>query len=417
MNALAPYTLNRAAWLDRYGRSAMVMLWAVLVVVILARGVVQPHRATVYPIFAHAGLEWRQGADLYDYQPAGSNLDWFRYAPAIAAFFAPLSLLPESLAGLLWRGLNAAVFLAGFVVFVRAADPGRAVLTERGSAALGLLLMPLSLSSLNNAQANPLVIGLLLFALASAARRHWTRAAICLAIPILFKLYPLAVALLLVLLYPRQLSWRLALCLLVGALLPFALQEPDYVLRQYRGWFDCLAADDRRGFPLAFGYRDFHTLARLVGLSIPPRPYLAMQLATAAGVAGLLLWERRRGLSAKALLGRVLDLGCCWMILFGPATESCTYILLAPTLALAGWRAGRTGCPLWTRAALAVIVALFAASVTATAFPFGRYVAFALHPLAALLLFGERVVGGSAPPVRAAPAEPAAAAPCTARAA
>lgn len=404
-------------WLDRYARSALVWLWAILVLVILARGALQPHRATVYPIFAHAGLEWRHSADLYDYQPAGSNLDWFRYAPAIAAFFAPLSLLPDALAGLLWRGLNATVFLAGFVVFVRAVDPGRAALTARGSAALGLLLVPLSLSSLNNAQANPLVIGLLLFALASAARRHWTRAAICLAIPILFKLYPLAVALLLVLLYPRQLSWRLALCLLVGALVPFALQEPDYVLRQYRGWFDCLAADDRRGFPLAFGYRDFHTLARFAGLSIPARPYLALQLASAAGVAALLLWERWRGLTEKALLGRVLDLGCCWMILLGPATESCTYILLAPTLALAGWRAWRPGRPLWTRAALTAIVALFAVSVTATAFPFGRYVAFALHPLAALLLFGERLAGGGTPPVRAKPVEPADTARPTARAA
>ena len=50
----------------------------------------------------------------------------------------------------------------------------------------------------------------------------------------------------------------------------------------------------------------------------------------------------------RELLTAVVALAACWMMLLGPATESCTYILLAPTLAwavLESWLVPRSWVP------------------------------------------------------------------------
>ena len=46
----------------------------------------------------------------------------------------------------------------------------------------------------------------------------------------LFKLYPVAVGLLLAACFPRRFAPKFAVAVLSGVLLPFALQSPDYVL-------------------------------------------------------------------------------------------------------------------------------------------------------------------------------------------
>src|SRR5262249_39114003 len=129
-------------------------------------------------------------------------------------------------------------------------------------ALLALLALPLSAGNINNGQTNPLMLGLLLAAVASTTEGRWNLAAVLLAVACLFKLYPLAVALLLVVVYPRQLGWRLALALLAGLLLPFLLQRPGYVWQQYDVWFRYLLHEDRQCLPVTATYRDVRLLWR-----------------------------------------------------------------------------------------------------------------------------------------------------------
>jgi hypothetical protein len=58
-----------------------------------------------------------------------------------------------------------------------------------------------------------------------------------------------------------------------------------------------------------------------------------VQSVGAAAVVGAVLAARRAGLDATRLLTLIIGLGCCWMTALGPATESATYVLLAPTAA------------------------------------------------------------------------------------
>src|SRR5207248_9882084 len=142
-------------------------------------------------------------------------------------------------------------------------------------------------------------------------------------------------ALLLAAAYPRKLGWRLALGLALGLALPFALQRPGYVAEQYAHWWHHLRSDDRGAAPLQMDYRDLRLLCRvwLVPMSLPT--YHLVQLASGAALAVLALAGRRAGWPAAVLVTRLLAVGCCWMTALGPATESSTYTLLAPSLAAA----------------------------------------------------------------------------------
>src|SRR5262249_18623794 len=143
--------------------------------------------------------------------------------------------------------------------FCRSVLPGP--LTPLGRAVLLLLVLPLEIGSINNAQSNALVIGLLLLGVAAVADRRWNLAAVAVALACLFKLYPVAVGLLLAVLYPRRFSWRLALALAAGLALPFLCQRSDYVINQYGGWLNHLWENQLRKFlPVDLRYRDFRLL-------------------------------------------------------------------------------------------------------------------------------------------------------------
>src|SRR5262249_60051181 len=94
---------------------------------------------------------------------------------------APVGLLPVAPGGCLWRLANAAAFLGGFAWWCAAVLPGWRSLSAGRRAALWLLLVPVSVGSLNNGQSNPLVAGLLLAAVAGVADRRWNVAAACVA--------------------------------------------------------------------------------------------------------------------------------------------------------------------------------------------------------------------------------------------
>jgi hypothetical protein len=187
----------------------------------------------------------------------------------------------------------------------------------------------------------------------------------------------------------------------LGFALPFLLQRPDYVLAQYRDWLALLQTDDRTWWPLEASYRDAWMLCRLARLPLSHTGYVAVQLLAAAGVAGLCLGARWRHGPGREALTTLTVLGTGWMTLFGPATESCTYVLLAPALAwevVRGWGAS-------PREAAGPVAAylLLLSSYIALWFPGGRaWIALGPQPLAALVLF----VGALAGAVRSGRAVP-----------
>ena len=361
-----------------------VVLWAGLVVGIAVRVLASPLRShTVFPIYAVAAERWLAGEDPYAPIP---GLDFFRYPPGVAAAFVPWLVLPERLAGLLWRGLSVAVFLAGLAAWARWVLPRE--LTPARKGLLFSLTIPLVLPSLNNGQVNVLLIGLLMLGVAAVARERWNRAALLLMIPVVLKVYPAAVGLMLAAVYPRRFDWRFALAVVAGFALPFLLQRPDYVWDQYRNWVTLLNADGRLHAPLGRCPRDLFLLFRVWWEPPTLRAYQGIQLASSVVAVGVCLAAALRGASTRQVLTLLLNLGCVWMILLGPATEACTYVLLAPTAAtlLVAGPEGRSPL-IWGLALLGY--GLLVCTMFAAAFPGGtKLEQFGPQPAGALLLGG-----------------------------
>lgn len=349
---------NRSWWPvgagDRWQLAAL-LAWSVVLLAVCGRAGFAPRSHSVYTIYAAAGRHWAAGTDLYRLVD-----DPYRYSPLTAALLVPFGLLPDRLGGVAWRLGMAGVYLAALAWWARAALPRRLGASQVG--VLFLLALPLSVGSLNNAQSNVLVLGLLLAGITAAVHERWLLSSACIAVASYFKLYPLAVGLLLGVVFPRTYVLRLLAALAVGLALPYLLQQPAYVAEQYASWFAQLQFDDRSAWPVEYAYRDVRLLGRACGVALRPGAYLVLQLATAAACAGACLAGRLRGWPPRRLLALLLGLACSWMTLFGSATESCTYILLAPTLAWTVLEAFLERWPAPLRLGLLASYALFTAT-------------------------------------------------------
>jgi hypothetical protein len=361
-----------------------VVLWSVLLAVVCVRTALAPQHRSVYPDYANAARDWLAGADIYEWNK--NSPDRFRYSPTAAVCMIPFAILPDSVGGVLWRLLNAGVFLAAWLWWCRAVLPDGESLTRRQLAVMGLILIPLSVSSMSNGQVNPLVIGLLLGSMAAAARGRWNLAAVAVAVATFFKIYPVAAGLLLTLMYPRRFTLRFLLALTVGAVLPFLFQYPGYVLQEYQTWFHSLGEENRHNWPLALAPYDLWLLVRLTQTPISPAAYTFIQLGLAGGVAGLCLLTRLSALPVRQCLTVLSTQVCCWMILCGPATEWPTYILLAPIVAwvvIDAWHARRS---LAARVCVSLILGMLLVPTLMRMFPGGHKLFLGVAPLATILL-------------------------------
>jgi hypothetical protein len=321
-----------------YLRTAL-WTWAILLVVVAM--VVQFPRQSgkLYPTFVAAGEHFGAGEPLYDDPPAGRDI--YRYSPLAAAIFAPWAGVPAPVGAVLWRWAQAIALLLALRAWSRTAEP--AVPWP----VLALLCLPLAAGNVFNAQLNPLVLALLLAGLAAFSRERYTLAAIAVVSAALFKVYPLAVGLLLGVVEPRRFAPRLVASVVVVCALPFALQDDRYVAQQFADWMERVGSDDRTEQPMHRGYHDFQKLLRCWGAPVPLPTYRAMEVVAGGLAAALLVWGRRRGWDRRRQVQACAALGLVWCTLFGPATETATYILLAPIAAHAVMAV--TGRPLWQR--------------------------------------------------------------------
>jgi hypothetical protein len=375
---------------------AAILVWAALLLGLAIFGFRYPWSHTVFDIYAQAGRNWWAGQDLY----AAEGTAYFRYSPLFAVSMTPFSLLPDSWGNALWRIFNGLVCAAGIGAWARKVLPSHLSSSQR--AALFLLVLPLAMHSLYNGQANLLMLGVLLLGLAAAAEGRWNWAAAWLALATLVKGYPLALALLLAVLYFRRIAWRFVAALGLGLLLPFALQRPVIVAAQYRSWFAHLHEST---VIMRERLRSLDHLFALGGHELAPRTWLLIQLLSGLAVLVLCLLQCRRPTDARQRLNWSFLLFSIWAVLFGPATEACTYAVVAPALAWALVEAA-DGPGHWRRESL-LIVSLFLMGPCVTDLVGGTIRNFATahgsQPIGALLLLGyllARLVRAEFAPVR-----------------
>ncbi|HEY0790396.1 MAG TPA: glycosyltransferase family 87 protein [Chthoniobacterales bacterium] len=312
-------------------------VWGVVLAAIFVRVALHPERNSVFGVFRLAGERWLHGEPLY---PRAGQ---FLYSPLAAAIFSAFARLPEPAGSLVWRAANMAPYL--FLAYAWMRRTHRDASLARG---IGwFVLLAFSWGNLNNGQASPLVIAFICTALWAAAGRRWNVAACLIAGATYFKLYPLAFGLLLGVLYPRQILWRLAVAITLLFLLSLLPQPAGYALAQYQAWFSSLGADSRRVTNGVGTWRDLWLLLRLVKVPVTVSQYAFIQGLGGVGVAVFCGWAQRiKRWEAGRLLYTLLALGSCWVVLLGPATELATYIFLAPAFTVASvhlWKVRQGG--------------------------------------------------------------------------
>ena len=132
--------------------------------------------------------------------------------------------------------------------------------------------------------------------------------------------------------------------LVLGAAIPFLTRPPAVVLGQYEGWLTHLT---RMANIRWEGMRDAWTVWTLIANAVNQGPvfdvikgpvqatgYRVLQFLAAGAAAAWCLWQQRRAVNVPELLTVTLGFGIAWLMIFGPAVESPTYVLLAP---LAAW--------------------------------------------------------------------------------
>jgi hypothetical protein len=360
-------------------RTALIA-WAILLAITILRPLARPVTGTVFTTYAKAGEEFAAGRRLYDVpHPYTDN---FRYSPIVAAGFVPFSWLPLGVGGLVWRLLSASIFLTGLAAWKRHICP------DALNGAFFLLAIPLSIASLHNGQANTLVTGLLLWSTVSAASGRWIVAGTLVGGAVLLKLHPVAFGALLVLLAPLRFGLPLAATIAAGFALPFALGSPEYISDQYRFWVQNLGNDDRSGFALHAGLQDVQMLFRVVGIDVPLASYRLVQAATGGLIAMFVVVKLWQGRDTREVAADAFSLYACWLLTFGPAVETSTYIFLAPLMARE--LVDRRGQPKWAwRVAVMSAVLFVAIRLSLALLPRNLYqpfIALGVYPVASLLM-------------------------------
>ncbi|MBI1833180.1 MAG: DUF2029 domain-containing protein [Planctomycetes bacterium] len=308
-----------------------IAVWAAFLLFVCVRTFVKPAAKTVYPIYSACGYFWWHGIDLY----APDRPEWaqggYRYSPTFAVMCVPFAAFPDSVGGVLWRLVCTGGFLGSLWWLARTASSKP--LTADQLSWLMLLSLPLSMQSVSNGQANILIAATLVGSIAAVREERWNLVSVLVAVAFACKVYPLALGLLLVVLYPRALGWRIPLGVLASLIAPFLAQTPDYVIDQYAKWLNVLRTDDRSAIDLDQSYRDLWLLIRLYDLPVHRLMYVAIQMLTALGLACFVWHRQRSGWAQKPLLISTLALASAWMMLLGPTTESCSFILMAASFA------------------------------------------------------------------------------------
>lgn len=335
MNEIGPQSLNRR-WL-----TIAVAIWVGYGLVVAGFVLFDKVRTTTSSYRA-GSLAWIQSEPLYEHGGTG-----FIYLPQSAIGYIPFLWGPTWFTEIGWRWFNMATLAVGIWRFARCFQP-----PDREWAFLGMSWVTLLLGWLmiRGGQATPAMAGLLLLVAESAyGRRTWETAG-WLVLGLTVKPLMFVPWLLLVAVRP-EFRRPLVVGLVLFAIAPFAAQHPRYVAEQYVGCWGMLHDAHDLGLNMEWPQL-FSLIYGLSGWRLPKAgETLVRMLAAMATLA--VYWRCHQRLPRWQATEYFVGLTVIYLLLFNPRTEFNTYGLIGPSLAFAHLRAFQrrdwatgTGCVL-----------------------------------------------------------------------
>jgi hypothetical protein len=223
---------------NRRAEIFIAALWAIAVIAATIQQAVT-HQNNNFLIFRAASLHLLHEQDLYAAYPA-LHFDFYKYSPTFALLFLPIAVLPFALSMFLWNALNAGVlyFAIGRVL------PRRAATIARAIAFLDML------GSLQNAQSNALVAGLIILTFIAYEEGRPVLGSFYAGLGTAIKLFPIA-GVSFAIFHPRKLRVAIAATagIIVLLLLPLLVTPQSVLIAQYASWHAIESKDAlARGF-------------------------------------------------------------------------------------------------------------------------------------------------------------------------
>lgn len=262
-----------------------------------------------YIIFKESFFHFIQGQNLYTIYPK-EQWDLYKYSPTFALFMGALAYLPDLLGLTIWNLINAMALLFALRMLP---------FTLKVRSMLGWYVAIEMLTSMQNAQSNALMAGLMIAAFCCMQRGKVQWATLWLVLATFIKLYG-AIGFCLFLFYPNKLKFILfsALWTVILFALPLVATPLHTLLWQYQNWKVMLAADQAGSYGLSvmgwlhswFGVKEGKSIVTLTGIALFLLPFIRFRM------------YRNQVFHLLTLASMLI-----WVIIFNHKAESPTFVI------------------------------------------------------------------------------------------
>lgn len=187
-----------------------------------------------YVIFKYSFFHLINNVDLYAWH-LSEHWDLYKYSPTFAFLFGSLAWMPDGLGLFTWNLLNAAALFVG-VTSLQLEDKEKNIILAFCAVEL--------FTSLQNAQSNTLIAGLIILAFALMEKEKFFWACLCIALTVYIKLFGIF-AFAICLLYRER--WKMVLysaaSMILLALLPLLVISYEFLKSSYISWWGLLQKD------------------------------------------------------------------------------------------------------------------------------------------------------------------------------
>jgi len=302
------------------GRKAAWALWALVLLAFTGVTIARPGMRSVTSVYREASSAWLSGKDMYPQHDGAMN-----YLPQFAILFSPFASAPQRVGDTLWRFLQLGVYVSSIRRLAEAAQSGPRDLFFP----ISILALPAALGSAMNGQSNMLLAGAMTHASVEVIRgRRWAVAA-WLILGLVAKPIAIVMILLLAISNPAMIPWFLGGMALAAAA-PLLFDSWPSVAGQYTSWYRQLlvvAPSQEHRFD------DISGLLRTLDVHLPIKVTYHLRLLAAGLTPALwLVWARR--LRQPDYAFALLGLSAAYLMLFNPRTESNSYVVLSPAIAV-----------------------------------------------------------------------------------
>ncbi len=269
-----------------------------------------------YVIFKQSYFHLIENKDLYQLYPQ-EHWDLYKYSPTFSLLMGLLAYLPDFLGLLIWNLLNAFVLFFALWKLPFSSDKKRI---------WAFLFLVIELvTSLQNAQSNGLMAGLIILAFVYLEKKNIALATLCIVATIFIKLFGI-VAFALFLFYPNKLKSALYTLgwILLLAVLPLILISPEQLTFLYKSWGNLLQNDHS----ISIGFSVSGWLFTWFGLNLKT---VSLVVGTFLFCVPFIHYKYFNEVRFKLLyLASIL----LWIVIFNHKAESPTFVIAVTGVAI-----------------------------------------------------------------------------------